>query len=128
MLNSVYKEKAITLKKFKARFDFDYRGMHSRIKRAFTHVDHMEDVWIDLRTEVDIMEMVYCRLRLRQIINLNMVEIPPNLQVEVDGVILDPNYHKVGFDQHCPFPFQWPEKEGNSIFDRFQFILVNTNN
>ena len=51
MLNSIYKAKAmevelqlIILMKSKARFDFNYWGMHSKIKRAFTHVRRMEDI------------------------------------------------------------------------------------
>ena len=72
MINSVYKAKAIevelqlvTLKKFKVRFDFDYREMNSKIKRAFTHVHHIEDIWIDMQKELDIMKMDYCRLTLQ---------------------------------------------------------------
>ena len=65
----------ITLKWFKARFDFDYREMNSQIKRAYTRVHRIEDIWIDMRTKLDIMKMDYCRLTLQQIINLNMLEI-----------------------------------------------------
>lgn len=73
--------------------------MHSKIKRAFTHVHCIEDIWIDLCTEMD-----YCRLTLQQIIDLNMVEIPSNFQIKDDGYILDLEYHLVGFDKQCPFP------------------------
>ena len=47
----------ITLKKFKVRFDFDYREMNSQIKRAYTHVHCIKNIWIDMRTELDIMKM-----------------------------------------------------------------------
>ena len=102
MINSIYKAKTmevehlITLKKFKARFDFDYQGMHSKIKRAFTHVRRIEDIWIDLHTEMDIMKIDYCRITLQQIIDLNIVEIPPSFQIKDDGNILDPEYHQAG--------------------------------
>ena len=72
----------ITLKKFKARFDFDYREMNSQMKRAYTNVHRIEDIWIDMRTKLDIMKMDYYRLTLQQIIDLNMLKIPPNFQVE----------------------------------------------
>ena len=52
----------ITLKRFKARFDFDYREMNSQIKRAYTNVHRIEGIWIDMRTELDIMKMDYCKL------------------------------------------------------------------
>ena len=114
MINSKYKAKnmeeelqLITLKRVKARYDFDYRGMHSMIKRAFTHVHCIEDIWIDLLTQLDIMRMDYCRLTLQQIIDVNMLEIPSNLLIEDDVNILDPEYHRVGFDKQCPFPIQW---------------------
>ena len=117
----------ITLKKFKARFDFDYREINSQIKKAYTHVHRIEDIWIDMRTELDIMKMDYCKLILQQIIDLNMLEIPPNFQVEDDGNILDPEFHQAGFNRMCPFPIQWQQKEGTSMLDRFQSILANTN-
>ena len=34
----------ITLKKFKTRYDFDYREMNSQMKRAYTHVHRIEDI------------------------------------------------------------------------------------
>lgn len=117
----------ITLKKFKARFDFDYREMNPQIKRAFTHVHHIEDVWIDMRTELDIMKMDYCRLTLQQIIDLNMLKIPSDFLIKDDGNVLDTEYHQASFDKRCPFPIQWHQKEGTSILDRFQSILANTN-
>ena len=80
-----------------------------------------------MRTKLDIMKMDYCRLTLQQIINLNMLEIPSNLMFEDNGNILDLENHCAGFDKQCPFPIQWQQKEGNSIFDCFQSILVNTN-
>ena len=81
--------------------------MNSQIKRAYTHVHRIEDIWIDMRTELDIMKTDYCRLTFQQIIGLNMLEIPPDFQVEDDGNILDPKFHQVDFDKMCPFPIQW---------------------
>lgn len=120
------KLKLITLKKFKARFDFDYQEMNSQMKRAYTHVHRIKDIWIDMRTKLDIMKMDYCRLTLQQIIDLNMLEIPSYFQVEDDGNILDPEFHQAGFDKNCLFPIQWQQREGTSIMDKFQPILVNT--
>ena len=113
MINSVHKAKTmeaelqlITLKRFKARFDFDYIEMNSQIKRAFTHVHRIEDVWIDMQTELDIMKMDYYRLTLQQISDLNMLENPFDFQIEDDGNILDPEYHQAGFNKRYPFPIQ----------------------
>ena len=53
--NMEAKLQLITLKKFKARFDFDYREMNSQIERAYTHVHRIEDIQIDMRIEIDIM-------------------------------------------------------------------------
>ena len=71
MINFVHKAKAmeaklqlITLKRSKAKFGFDYKEMNSQIKRAFTHVHRIEDVWIDKRLELDIMKMDYYRFTL----------------------------------------------------------------
>ena len=97
------------------------------MKRAYTHVHHIENIWIDMRTELDIMKMDYCKLTLQQIIDLKMLQIPSDFQVEDDGDILDPEFHQAGFDKNCPFPIQWQQKKGKSIMDRFQSILVNTN-
>lgn len=44
----------IKLRKFEERKDFDYREKKDRIKRSFTHVHCLEDLWVDLHTEEDI--------------------------------------------------------------------------
>ena len=54
----------VTLKKFKVRFDFDYREMNSKIKRTFTHVHPIEDIWIYMRIDLGLMKMDYCKLTL----------------------------------------------------------------
>lgn len=79
----MYKAKAmefelqlITLKKFKSKANFDFRGMNSKMKRAFTHIHRTKDVWIDLRNEVNVARMDYCPLTLQQIIDLNLNPIP----------------------------------------------------
>ena len=38
---------------------FDFRGMHLKMKREFSYVHRMEDVWIDLCSEVDVARMDY---------------------------------------------------------------------
>ena len=55
-----------------------------------------------------------------------MLKIQRDFQVEDDGNILDPEFHQADFDKKCPFPIQWKQKEGTSIMERFQSILVNT--
>ena len=61
------------------------------MKRTFTHVHFMEDVWIDLRSETNVTRMDYCRLTLQQIIDLDLVPILEG--VEDDDMILDLEYH-----------------------------------
>lgn len=80
----------ITLKKFKIRKDFNYRGMKDKIKRPFTQVHHVEDVWIDLCTDKDIRRMDYNRLTLEQIVDLDLADIPQGM-VD-DEEVLDPIY------------------------------------
>lgn len=63
--NMEAKLQLITLKKFKAKFDFDYREMNSQMKRSYTHVNHIKDIWIDVRIKLDIMKMDYCKLTLQ---------------------------------------------------------------
>lgn len=81
----------IKLKRFKERMDFDYRGMKDKIKRAFTHVHHLEYIWIDLQTK-DIYKMDYCRLTVEQNIDLNLTLIIEG--VIDDGQISDPEYEE----------------------------------
>lgn len=115
----------IKLRKFKERKDFDYRGMKDKIKRAFTHVHCLEDIWVDLRTKEDIKRMDYNRLTLEQIIDLDLTKIPEGM-VD-DGKILDPKYiEQRVVEAPLPSP-QWSKKECDSIFDRFQPIFANTN-
>ena len=115
----------ITLKKFKSRAGFDFRGMHSKMKRAFTYVHRMEDVWIDLRNNVHIIRMDFCRLTLRQIIDLDLVPIPEG--VEGNDMILDKQFHDRQLEKLLPIPIQWQQKETILIFDIFQTILMNIN-
>lgn len=82
----------IKLTKFKERKDFDYLGMKEKIKRAFTHVHHLEDVWINLCTEEDIRRMHYNRLTLEQIVDLDLTKIPKGM-VD-DEQILDPEVYR----------------------------------
>ena len=41
--NMEAKLQLITLKKFKAKFDFDYQEMNFQMKRAYTHVHRIKD-------------------------------------------------------------------------------------
>lgn len=60
-INSIYNSHAmeeemrrVTMRFFKAKKYFDYRGMKNKIKKNYTHVRQIEDIWIDCRTEEDI--------------------------------------------------------------------------
>lgn len=115
----------IKLKKFKARKDFDYQGMKDKIKRAFTHVHRLEDIWVDLRSKEDVRKMDYSKLTLEQIVDLDLTKIPKGM-VD-DEKTLDPKYTEQRVVE-APLPsVQWSQKECTSIFDRFQPILANTN-
>ena len=77
------------------------------MKRAYTHVHCIEDIWIDMRTKFDIIKIDYYNLTMQQIIDINMLKIPSDFQVEDDGNILDPEFHQVSSDNKCLFPIQW---------------------
>lgn len=115
----------IKLNKFKARKDFDYRGMKDKIKRTFAHVHRLEDIWVDLHIEEDIRKMDYNSLTLEQIVDLDLTKI---LEGMVDDKkILDLEYIEQRVVE-APLPVvQWSQKECTSIFDIFQLILANIN-
>lgn len=52
----------VTTKFLKARKDFDYRGMRNKMKKAYVHVDRIEDVWVDYWIEHDVRKLDYCWL------------------------------------------------------------------
>lgn len=115
----------VIMKFFKTKKYFDYRGMKNKIKKSYTHVHQIEDVWIDCRTEEDIKKLDYCHLIVEQIENLDLANIPKDL--EDDGDILDPMYEKNKVVRsHLPL-IQCSQKENISIRARFQKILANTN-
>lgn len=73
-INSIYKDIAmeeemrrVTIKLFKAKREFDYRGMRNKLKKAYIHVHCVEDVLADCRTNHDIRKLDYCRLTVDQI-------------------------------------------------------------
>lgn len=66
-INSIFKARAIeekmrrvTMRFFKARKDFDYRGMINKLKKAYVHVHRIKDVWVDYRSKHDIRKLDYC--------------------------------------------------------------------
>ncbi|XP_057862524.1 uncharacterized protein LOC131070880 [Cryptomeria japonica] len=78
----------ITPKRAIGMADFDYRGMKEKIKKSFVHVHCIEDIWVDLRTEMEVLKMDYCRLTVEQVIDLNLVDISQGM---IDnGDVLDP--------------------------------------
>lgn len=53
-INSIFKAKAmeeeirrVTMRFFKARKDFNYRGMRNKLKKSYIYVHRIEDVWVD---------------------------------------------------------------------------------
>lgn len=82
----------IKLKEFEIKKDFDYRGMKDKIKRAFTHMHRIEDVWIDLHIEEDIRRMNFSRLTLEQILNFDLTDILE--EIEDDEEIVDSIYEQ----------------------------------
>lgn len=120
-----WKKKRVTMRFSKSRKHFDYRGMKNKLKKSYTHVHQVEDVWIDCRIEEHIKRLDYCHLSVEKIENLNLVGILEDLKDDVD--ILDTTYekNKVG---GSPLPLiQWFQKENASIRTKFQSILANTN-
>lgn len=111
-INSIYKSKAVeeemrrvTMRFFKARKDFDYRGMKNKLKNAYIHVHRIEDVWIDCRSEHDIRKHDYFQIIVEQIREFNLTDVPNDF--EDDGNILDSTYvdNKVS---SAPLPLiQW---------------------
>lgn len=68
-INLVFKVRAmdeemrrVTMKYFRALKDFNYRSMKNKLKISYTHVHRIEDIWIDCRTEKDIMKLDYFHL------------------------------------------------------------------
>lgn len=60
--NMEFELQRITLKKFAARSGFDWRGLHDKMRKQLLHIHHLEDLWIDVHTEVEIRRMDYTRL------------------------------------------------------------------
>ena len=64
------------------------------MKRAYTHVHCIEDIWIDMRTKFDIIKIDYYNLTMQQIIDINMLKIPSDFQIEDDVTSLIQNFIK----------------------------------
>lgn len=86
---------------FKARRDFDYRGMRNKLKKNYVHVHRIEDVWVDCRSKHDVRKLDYYRLTVEQIENFCLTDDPDNLKE--DGDVLDPTYEKNKVSS-TPFP------------------------
>lgn len=130
-INSIFKVRAtkdemrrVTMRFFKARKDFDYRGMRNKLKKPYVHVHWIEDVWADCRSDHDVRRLDYCLLTVEQIENFGLADVPDDL--EEDSDILDPLY-KNNRVYSTPLPLiQWSQKEQISIKVCFQSILTNT--
>lgn len=121
-INSIFKSKEmeeemrrVTMKLFKARKDFDYKGMRNNL--AYVHVHWIQDVWVDCRTKNDVRKLDYCYLTVNQIREFDLANISNDL--EDDGNVPDLAYvdNKVS---STPLPLiKWSQKESTSIRDRF---------
>lgn len=115
----------VTMKKYKRRNDFDYWGMKDKLKRSYTHVHMIEDIWTECRNDEDVRKSDFSRLTFEQIKNFELANILEDMQEEDD--IVDPAYvGKKIADIPLP-PIQWSQKEMISIRERFQPTLANTN-
>ena len=115
--NMEFELQRIILKKFAARNCFDWRGLHDKMRKQFLHIHHLEDLWIDVRTEVDIWCMDYIRLTVNQIVDFNFASIPPSF--EDDDQIINPEYFQHDVEKIPILPPTWSCKENTSIWDRF---------
>lgn len=107
----------VTMRFFKARKHFDYRGMKNKLKKSYTHLHRVEDIWICCRTKEVIRSLDYCRLIVDQNENLNLLDMPEDL--EDDGIVLDPTYEKNNVAD-SPLPLiQWYQKVNTSIRAKF---------
>lgn len=83
--------------------------MKDKIKWVFTHVHHIEDIWVDLPTEDEIRRMDYNELTLEHIIDLNLTKVQEGMMD--DAEILDPKYVQQRVADIPIPPTQWSHKE-----------------
>lgn len=114
-----------TMRRFKARTDFDFWGIKNKLKRTYTHVYRFEDVWADYQDEEVIRRMDFSRLTLDQIENLDLAKIPLTME-DIDAIV-DPIYYEKKIAD-SPLPLvQWSKKERRSISQRISPIIANSN-
>lgn len=96
-INSIYKAcsmeeemRRVTLRLFKVKNFFNYKGMRNKIKNNYTHIHRIEYVWVDCCTKEDVQRMDYYHLTVEQIENVDLANVPKDL--EENGDILDPKY------------------------------------
>lgn len=54
----------VTMKRFKRRKDFDYHGMKDKLKKSYTHVHMIEDIWDKCKTYEIVRRLDYNWFRL----------------------------------------------------------------
>lgn len=79
-----------TMRRFKTHNNFDFSGMKKKIKRIYTHLYWLEDVWVDYENGEDVRRMDFSRLTLEQIENLDLAKILMTMEDTND--IVDPVY------------------------------------
>lgn len=95
------------------------------MKKAYTYVHLIEDVWVDCRMKHDIRKLDYCRLTVDQIREFDLVDIPNDL--EEDDNVLDLTYVDKNVSSTSLPLIKWSQKESTYIKDKFQIIFANTN-
>ena len=117
--NTEFELQRITLKRFAARSCFDWRELHDKMRKQFLHIHRLEDLWFDVRIEVDIWCMDYTWLIVKQVVDFNLASIPPRF--EDDDQILDFEYFQHDVEKLPILPPTWSCKENMSIWDRLVY-------
>lgn len=98
-----------TMRRFKACNNFDFHGMKNNIKRSYTHVYRLEDVWADYENDEDVRRMDFSHLNLEQIENLDLAKIP--MTMEDNDNVVDLVYFERKIVDSPLLPIQWSKME-----------------
>lgn len=104
----------VTIRRFKAHNNFDFRGMKNKIHRNCVYVHRLEDVWANCGDE-DVRRLDFKCLTHEQIENLDLAKIPDIWEVTTDDIV-DPIYFKNNI-ANTPLPLiQWSQKRKHIHF------------
>jgi hypothetical protein len=68
--------KMVTLRTYRRRKKFDYRGMKSRLKSSHVHFHCFKDIWVECKDKEDIRRMYFIKLTTTQITNFDIENSP----------------------------------------------------